>query len=167
MTTHLRTLGTSLLYPARKARGFALAPLEQTSEQREAIKRAIWQKVFGVPNSSEQGSTAPARIPLQPRPTQTERPASAQAGSTAAAPQTRRGKNSGSSLVNLDQPGYLRLDEVLMVFPVSRAAWYEGVKNGKYPSPVKLGKRAVGYRTSDIRALIESPTSFAEENGNG
>ena len=61
---------------------------------------------------------------------------------------------------NLDRPGYLRLAEVLVVFPVSRAAWYEGVKRGIYPTPVRLGARSVGYRVEDIRALIAAPANY-------
>ena len=38
--------------------------------------------------------------------------------------------------------------------PVSRAAWWNGVKEGKYPQPVKLGSRTTCWRESDILALI-------------
>lgn len=38
--------------------------------------------------------------------------------------------------------------------PVSRAAWWAGVKDGKYPQPVKLGSRTTVWRESDIDALI-------------
>lgn len=69
--------------------------------------------------------------------------------------------------IDLDRPGYLRLEDVLAIFPVSRAAWYEGVKDGVYPSPVALGKRSVGYRIADIKALLESPSDFAKGNSNG
>lgn len=61
----------------------------------------------------------------------------------------------------------LRLSEVLAVYPLSRAAWYQGVRDGIYPRPVKIGPRASAWRTSDIRQLIEScrqvdPAIFAE-----
>lgn len=48
----------------------------------------------------------------------------------------------------------LKLDEVLRVFPVSRSTWYAGIKEGRYPKPVKLGYRSVAWRESDIRSLI-------------
>ena len=38
--------------------------------------------------------------------------------------------------------------------PVSRAAWWAGVKGGKYPQPVKLGSRTTVWRESDILGLI-------------
>ena len=48
----------------------------------------------------------------------------------------------------------LRLPTVLALVPVSRATWYAGVKEGRYPAPLKLGVRAVAWRRSDIERLI-------------
>ena len=50
-------------------------------------------------------------------------------------------------------PPLLRLPEVLKLIPVSRSTWYDGMKDGRYPSPVKLGPRAVAWKSSDILAL--------------
>ena len=50
-------------------------------------------------------------------------------------------------------PPLLRLPEVLKLIPVSRATWYAGMKDGRYPSPVKLGPRAVAWRSASILAL--------------
>lgn len=55
----------------------------------------------------------------------------------------------------LPQEGFLRLNQVLQIFPVCKSAWYQGVQAGRYPAPVKLGARAAGYRVEDIRALLE------------
>jgi predicted DNA-binding transcriptional regulator AlpA len=52
--------------------------------------------------------------------------------------------------------GFLRLPAVLQVFPVSRSAWWAGVKTGKYPKSVKLGPRTTVWRTEDIFDLLES-----------
>jgi prophage regulatory protein len=46
-----------------------------------------------------------------------------------------------------------KLPEVLRNYPVSRASWYSGIREGRYPQPVKLGKRAVAWRSADILAL--------------
>ncbi|WP_293779727.1 AlpA family transcriptional regulator [uncultured Oxalicibacterium sp.] len=51
---------------------------------------------------------------------------------------------------------FLKLPEVLKILPVSRATFYAGIKDGRYPSPVKLGPRAVAWRLSDIDAYINS-----------
>ena len=50
----------------------------------------------------------------------------------------------------------LRLSSVLSMVPVSRAAWWKGVKEGRYPAAIKLGPRTTCWRASDIAALIRS-----------
>ena len=52
--------------------------------------------------------------------------------------------------------GFLRLEGVLKVFPVSKSTWWAGVKTGRYPKPVKLSRRASAWRESDISALCAS-----------
>lgn len=50
----------------------------------------------------------------------------------------------------------LRLRDVLRLFPVGRSTWLAGVQSGRYPAPVRLSPRTVGWRLADIRALIEA-----------
>lgn len=50
----------------------------------------------------------------------------------------------------------LRLIGVLDVAGVSKSTWYDWVRRGVAPAPVRLGDRAVGWRQSDIEAWIES-----------
>lgn len=52
--------------------------------------------------------------------------------------------------------GYLRLPQVLQLFPVSRSTWWQGVRDGKFPKAVKLTARTTAWRVEDIRKLIES-----------
>lgn len=59
----------------------------------------------------------------------------------------------------LPSVGFVRLDVVLMLIPIGKSAWYAGIKAGRFPAPVKLNKRASGYRVEDIRALIERLSS--------
>ena len=40
------------------------------------------------------------------------------------------------------------------LIPVSHATWWRGIKEGRYPQPVKLGTRVTAWRVEDIRALI-------------
>ncbi|WP_153146454.1 AlpA family transcriptional regulator [Dechloromonas sp. H13] len=42
------------------------------------------------------------------------------------------------------------------VVPFSRCTWWNGVRSGKYPQPVKLGPNITAWRVEDIRALIDS-----------
>ena len=62
--------------------------------------------------------------------------------------------------LGLADMGYLRLDAVLKIYPVSRTTWYDGIKQGIYPSPVQLGRRSVGWPIESIRALIANPPKF-------
>lgn len=50
---------------------------------------------------------------------------------------------------------YLRLPQVLKLFPVSKSTWWAGVKSGKYPKAVKLGQRTTAWSAESIRTLIE------------
>lgn len=56
---------------------------------------------------------------------------------------------------NTDIAGYMRLKEVLKVYPVSKSTWWKGVKEGRFPKPDKLSARLVAWRYEDISALIE------------
>ena len=51
--------------------------------------------------------------------------------------------------------GLLRLRQVLQLIPVSSSTWWAGVRDGRYPQPVKLSKSVTAWRADDIRALIE------------
>ena len=51
--------------------------------------------------------------------------------------------------------GFLRLPQVLAIFPISKSAWWEGCRTGRYPKPIKLGPRTTVWKAEDIRAFIE------------
>ena len=55
---------------------------------------------------------------------------------------------------NLPQTGFVRLPDVLKVFPVSKSTWWAGIKEGRYPQSVKLGPKTTAWRVEDIRDLI-------------
>ena len=48
----------------------------------------------------------------------------------------------------------IRLPEVLKRTGVSRATWLLGCKAGRYPRPIKLTERAVGWLSSEIEAFL-------------
>jgi predicted DNA-binding transcriptional regulator AlpA len=66
----------------------------------------------------------------------------------------------------LPETGFLRLAQIIgnpkadppipALIPVSKSTWWEGVKSGRFPAPVKLGPRITAWRIEDIRALIEA-----------
>ncbi|MBA4788385.1 MAG: helix-turn-helix domain-containing protein [Rhizobiales bacterium] len=49
----------------------------------------------------------------------------------------------------------LTLAEVLELVRVCRSSWYAGIDSGIYPAAVRIGRRSVRWRLSDIRALLE------------
>ena len=51
--------------------------------------------------------------------------------------------------------GFLRLPQILEIFPVGKSSWWEGCRTGRYPKPVKLGPRTTVWRAEDIAALVE------------
>lgn len=61
----------------------------------------------------------------------------------------------------LPETGFIRLPEVLELFPISRSAFWAGIKEGRYPRPVKLSARCSAWRVEDIRTLIDSIGSKA------
>ena len=52
--------------------------------------------------------------------------------------------------------GFYRLTTVLEKFPVSRSAWWAGVKSGKYPAAIKLAPNTTAWRRTDIDGLCSS-----------
>ncbi len=55
----------------------------------------------------------------------------------------------------LPQEGFIRLPQVLAVIPVSKTQFWLGIKEGRFPAPIKLGARTSAWRVNDIRELIE------------
>jgi len=51
--------------------------------------------------------------------------------------------------------GFVRLAQILEVIPLGKTCWWEGVKSGRFPKPVKLSARCVGWKAEDIHALIK------------
>jgi len=41
------------------------------------------------------------------------------------------------------------------IVPVSKAAWYAGIKEGRYPKPVKLSEKSSAWRSEDIDSLVK------------
>lgn len=57
----------------------------------------------------------------------------------------------------LPETGFVRLPSILAPrgpIPVSKSTWWAGIKDGRFPKPIKLGARITAWRVEDIRALI-------------
>ncbi len=62
----------------------------------------------------------------------------------------------------LPETGFLRLKSILAPngpIPVSKSTWWAGVKDGRFPKPLKLGARVTVWRVEDSRDLIENGAS--------
>lgn len=57
------------------------------------------------------------------------------------------------------QTGFVRLPQIIAPrgpIPVSKSTWWAGIKDGRFPKPIKLGARITVWRVEDIQNLIES-----------
>ena len=64
-----------------------------------------------------------------------------------------------SNPTELPATGFLRIKDILAPngpIPVSKSTWWAGVKDGRFPKPLKLGTRVTVWRVEDIRELIEN-----------
>lgn len=55
--------------------------------------------------------------------------------------------------------GFVRLSAIIAPkgpIPVSKSTWWAGIKDGRFPKPVKLGPRITAWRVEDIRSLIDN-----------
>lgn len=64
--------------------------------------------------------------------------------------------------ITFPETGFVRLSQILAPagpIPVSKSSWWAGVKDGRFPKPVKLGPRTTVWRVEDIRALYENESA--------
>lgn len=64
----------------------------------------------------------------------------------------------------LTEGGLLRLKQVLIFIPVSKSTFWNGVRTGRFPKPVKCG-RCTFWRAEDIRQLIDQIACEASKSG--
>ena len=54
--------------------------------------------------------------------------------------------------------GLVRVKQILAPIgpiPVSKSTWWSGVKEGRFPQPIKLSPNTTVWRVEDIRKLFE------------
>tara|TARA_R110002051_G_scaffold2830_1_gene14757 strand:+ start:4785 stop:4991 length:207 start_codon:yes stop_codon:yes gene_type:complete len=62
-----------------------------------------------------------------------------------------------SNPIEFPRTGLVRLKSILAPagpIPVSKSTWWEGVKDGRFPKPIKLGKGTTVWRAEDIWTLV-------------
>ena len=68
--------------------------------------------------------------------------------------------------VPFPKDGLVRLSQILAPngpIPVSKSTWWQGVQEGRFPQPQKLGPRTTVWKVEDIRALFNDSASDAGE----
>ena len=69
----------------------------------------------------------------------------------------------------LPETGFLRINQIVgdkttpAIIPISKSSWWAGVKEGRFPQPVKLGRRTTAWRVTDIMTLINN--GYANHDG--
>ena len=63
--------------------------------------------------------------------------------------------------------GFVRLPQVLHVLGIGKTTFWNGIKTGRYPAPVKLGPRTSAWRVQDIRVLIAQLSSQQDNRALG
>jgi predicted DNA-binding transcriptional regulator AlpA len=66
-----------------------------------------------------------------------------------------RGKNVNQKFYRIREIIGDRKQGIAGIIPVSKASWYAGITEGRFPKPVKLGKKTAAWRSEDIDALVE------------
>jgi prophage regulatory protein len=65
--------------------------------------------------------------------------------------------------LSFPETGFVRLNQVLAVIPVCKSSWWNGVKSGRFPKPVKISARCVAWKVEDIHALIKLLSEQAQK----
>jgi len=67
-----------------------------------------------------------------------------------------RGTAHNKGKVNIMLPQILRRRDIEKQFGISRAGIYAMMAEGRFPKPVKLGERAVGWREEDLQNWFDN-----------
>lgn len=78
-------------------------------------------------------------------------------------------KTAAIGMKQLPQFGYLRLPQIVgdtqrnipAIIPISKSAWWAGVKTGRFPKAFKLGPRTTVWRVDDVMQLLSETSEVA------
>jgi len=73
-------------------------------------------------------------------------------------------KSVSASNRSLPEIGFLRLSQIIgnpdasppvpAIIPIKKTCWWDGVRTGRFPQPVRLSSRCTAWCVEDIRALV-------------
>lgn len=55
-----------------------------------------------------------------------------------------------------NKPQLARLKETIQITKFSRSSIYRGIADGTFPAPVRIGKRAIAFKLSELEKWVES-----------
>ena len=59
---------------------------------------------------------------------------------------------------SMPRTGLVRLKQILAPdgpIPVCASTWWAGVRSGRFPKPIKLGKRVTAWKAEEVWAVVE------------
>jgi prophage regulatory protein len=56
----------------------------------------------------------------------------------------------------LPREGFIRIPILLGLLQIGKSTLWKGIKEGRFPAPVKLGPKISVWRVEDVRILIET-----------
>ena len=67
-----------------------------------------------------------------------------------------------SKVPHFPETGFSRINSIIKPhgpIPVSKSTWWEGVRSGRYPKPVKFGPKISAWCNQDLRKMIENASN--------
>ena len=59
---------------------------------------------------------------------------------------------------------FLRLKQVVLTTAMSRSWIYAAIRRGQFPSPIRIGSRAVGWISDEVQSVISARISGKTED---
>jgi predicted DNA-binding transcriptional regulator AlpA len=76
---------------------------------------------------------------------------------------TKRVQSATAQSQAINPAALLRLKQIVPpLVPISRSAWWQGVRSGRYPAPIRLGPNTTAWRARDILEMLENLGREAE-----
>ena len=65
--------------------------------------------------------------------------------------------------ISFPKEGLVRVNQIVRFLPISKCTWWNGVREGRFPKPIKLGPNTTAWRAEDVRALAEPKINTTSE----
>lgn len=62
--------------------------------------------------------------------------------------------NGTANISSFPETGFVRLNQILTVFPGGKSSWWQGVKDGRYPQPRKIGPNITVWIAEELREIF-------------